>query len=76
MKVEVLGPGCANCERLKERTENVVEDLQDKDMELVEVEDVEEIAEKGVMNTPALAVDGEVKISGRVPSEEEIREVL
>ncbi len=76
MKVEVLGPGCANCKRLMEKTEKVVEDLQDEEIELIEVEDHEKIAKKGVMSTPAIAVDDEVKISGRVPSEDEIREVL
>ncbi len=76
MKVEVLGPGCANCQKLFERTEKVVDDLEDEDIDLIEVDDFEEIAEKGVMDTPALAVDGEVKISGRVPSEDEIREEL
>ncbi len=76
MKVEILGPGCENCEKLKEKTREVIEDLELKDTEFVAVEDPEEIVSRGVMNTPALAIDGDIKLSGRVPSKEEIEEVL
>lgn len=76
MKVEILGPGCPNCEKLKENVKNVVENLGDSEIEVTKVEDPAEIAGKGVMNTPALAVDGEVKVSGRIPPGEEIKEIL
>lgn len=76
MKVEILGPGCPNCQKLEDLTTNVIEDMDGKEFELEKIEEPEEIVKRGVMNTPALAVDGEVKVSGRVPSEEEIREML
>lgn len=53
-----------------------MEDLGISDAEVIEVDDPAEIASKGVMSTPALAVDDEVRLSGRVPSEEEIKELL
>lgn len=76
MKVEILGPGCPNCEKLKENTKKAIEDLGLPDAEVVEIKDPTEIASKGVLNTPAIAIDGEIKLSGRVPSKEEIKELL
>ncbi|KXB05783.1 hypothetical protein AKJ52_03050 [candidate division MSBL1 archaeon SCGC-AAA382C18] len=67
MKIEILGPGCPNCEKLEEETKKAIEDLELKDIEVTKVDDPAEIAGKGVMNTPALAIDGEVKFSGRGP---------
>ncbi len=78
MKVEILGSsGCATCESLKKDVERIVGDMDKEDE--VEVEKVTEpakFASYGVMSTPALVADGEVKFKGTVPSEEEIREVL
>lgn len=76
MKIEILGPGCPNCEKLEENTQKAVKKLGLSDAEIVKVNDFEEIANRGVMNTPALVIDGEVKLSGRVPSEEEIQGLL
>ncbi len=76
MKVEILGPGCSNCERLKENTKDAIEELELSGIELREIDDPVEIASKGVMNTPALIVDGEIKMAGRVPSKEEIKKML
>ena len=76
MKVEILGPGCKNCENLKENVNKVVSKLGLEDVEVVSIEDPEEIVGRGVMSTPALAVDGEMKVTGRVPSEDEIQEML
>ena len=76
MKIEIFGPGCKNCEKLKDNVKNVVSNLGLEDAEVTSVEDPEEIVNKGVMSTPALSIDDEVKISGRVPSEEEIEELL
>ena len=76
MKVEVFGPGCKNCESLKENVKEAAAELGLEDLELTSVEEPEEIVNRGVMSTPALAVDGETKVSGRVPSKEEIKEML
>ncbi|MFB6199193.1 MAG: thioredoxin family protein [Halobacteriaceae archaeon] len=60
---------------LKERVEEVVE-ANEIDAEVTKVEDAAELAKRGVMSTPALAVDGDVKFAGTVPSEEEVLEEL
>lgn len=71
MKITVLGPGCVNCETLEERARAAIEGLGAA-ATLEKVDDYAEIARRGVVSTPALAVDGTVVVSGRVPSIEEI----
>ena len=75
MKVKVLGAGCANCETLAEMTKEAVAVLG---LECVveKVTDMDEILMFDVMATPALVVDGVVKVSGRVPPMAEIKEML
>jgi small redox-active disulfide protein 2 len=75
MRIQVLGPGCAKCKELSRRTEEAVEHLG---LEAVveKVADLSEIMKFGIMVTPALAIDGVVKIAGRVPSEAEIQTIL
>lgn len=75
MKVEVLGTGCAKCKRLTKNVETAIKDLG-IEAELVKVDDITEIMDRGVMLTPALAVDGELKVSGRVADVKEIEEIL
>ncbi|MDN7024041.1 thioredoxin family protein [Methanoculleus sp. FWC-SCC1] len=75
MKVEVLGTGCAKCKRLTKNVETAIKDLG-IEAELVKVDDITEIMERGVMLTPALAVDGDLKVSGRVADVKEIKEIL
>lgn len=74
-KVEVLGPGCAKCRQLYEETERAVADLG-IECELTKVTDIMKITEYGVMMTPALVVDGQVKVYGKVPSQEELKGML
>lgn len=75
MKIEVLGGGCANCRLLKKNVQDALSELS-LEAEINEVSDYAEIASYGVMSTPALVVDGEVKSYGRVPSTEEIKKFL
>lgn len=75
MKVKVLGAGCAKCKTTYRAIEKVVEE-NGLDVKLTKVEDIAEIINSGVMATPAVTVDGEVKIKGRVPSESEIKRIL
>jgi small redox-active disulfide protein 2 len=75
MKVQILGTGCPKCKKLAERVDEVVAALE-LDCEVEKVTDIREIMAMGVMITPALAVDGDVKSSGRVPSTDEIRDIL
>ncbi len=73
--IKVLGPGCAKCEKLKEDTRTAADELG-IEYELEKVTDIMKITEFGVMMTPALVVDGTVKVTGKVPSIEEIKELL
>ena len=75
MIIKVLGPGCANCKKLEENTKKAVEALG-IDATIEKVTDFKDMMAYGVMKTPALVVDGQVKIMGRVPSSDEIKEYL
>jgi small redox-active disulfide protein 2 len=75
MKLQILGTGCARCKALQANTELAVKALG-LDAEVEKVEDIREIVKFGVMTTPALAVDGTVKVAGKVPSVEEIKKLL
>ena len=72
MKLEILGSGCANCQKLMALTEAAVRDLGIADAELVKVEDFPTIMAYGVMSTPALAINGKLVMSGKVPSQAEV----
>jgi len=73
--VQVLGPGCAKCEKLKHNAEEAVEQ-SGVEATVEKITDINVITGFGVMMTPALAIDGEVKLVGRVPSPEEIVKLL
>ncbi|MCU0278283.1 MAG: thioredoxin family protein [Candidatus Nanopelagicales bacterium] len=75
MDIKILGPGCANCHRLEERTLEALSAL-DLDAQVEKVTDVGEIASYGIMRTPGLVVDDRVVVSGRVPTAHEIQELL
>ena len=72
MKIEVLGTGCAKCRKVKELAEQAVKETG-VDAEVVKVEDFDDILNYGVMITPGLVVDGDVKVAGKVPSLEDIK---
>ena len=75
MRIEVLGTGCKNCNALEAATRQALEQLS-MDVPIDKVTDYREIVAYGVMSTPALAIDGEVKTTGRVPSVSEISGLL
>lgn len=77
MKIEILGAGCSKCRTTKKLITRVLQDLQ-VDAEVVEVSDLDEIINRGVivMVTPGVIIDGELKSTGRVPSKEEIEDWL
>ncbi len=75
MRVLVLGPGCAKCKELAKRTEKAMLSLG-LDATVEKVTDLSEIMKFEIMITPALVIDGVVKVSGRVPSESEIQSLL
>ncbi len=72
MKIEVLGMGCANCNKLYENALEAVK-LSGKEVEVGKVEDIKKIMGYGVLSTPALVIDGVVKVAGKVPKVEEIK---
>jgi small redox-active disulfide protein 2 len=74
-KLQILGTGCPKCHKLAENAEAAAKALG-IEYELVKVTSISEIMKFGVMMTPALAVDGQVKLVGKVPSPEEIKKLL
>jgi small redox-active disulfide protein 2 len=74
-KIYVLGGGCARCRQLADNTAKAIETLGTAD-QLVRVTDIEEILKFGILVLPALVVDGQVKVVGRVPSHDEIVKLL
>lgn len=75
MKIEVLGTGCAKCKTLYENVKKAVEE-SGKDVEIIKVEEIPKIMAYGVMSTPALVIDGQVKFSGKIASIGEIMGML
>ena len=75
MKIQILGTGCAKCQKLAETAETAAKELG-IDYEIEKVTDLTAIMTFGVMITPAMAVDGKVKVSGKVPSVDEIKKLL
>jgi small redox-active disulfide protein 2 len=74
-KIQILGPGCPKCKKLAENVEAAVKELE-LEFEMEKVTDINEIMKFGVMITPALVVDGEVKVVGKVPAPDEIKRIL
>ena len=72
-KIEVLGMGCPKCNQLEDRVRQAAKELG-IEAEVVKVKDMKAIMNYGVMMTPALVVDGEVKAAGKIPKIEEIKE--
>lgn len=75
MEIIVLGTGCANCKTTYNRVAKVIADTNSK-VTLKKEEDILEIVKYNIMSLPAIVVDGEVKIKGYVPSEEEIKKLV
>ena len=75
MEIKVLGSGCAKCKTTYEMIEKIVKENQ-LDATLSKVEDIVELLNYGIMTTPAIVVDGEVKLKGHVPTESDIKKIL
>jgi small redox-active disulfide protein 2 len=73
MKIEILGMGCASCNKLYQNAVEAVR-LSGKEIEVTKVEDIKKIMGYGVLSTPALVIDGVVKTAGKLPKAEEIKE--
>jgi small redox-active disulfide protein 2 len=75
MEIKILGTGCAKCKTLENLTREVVS-KNGIDATITKVEDIMEIMKYNIMTTPALVVDGKVVSKGRIPSAEEIKQLL
>jgi small redox-active disulfide protein 2 len=75
MEIKILGSGCSKCKTLEKITREVVE-KNGIDATVTKVEDILEIIKYGVMSTPALVIDEKVVLNGRVPSSEEILQIV
>ncbi len=72
MKIKILGPGCAKCNKAEKIVKKVVAELK-SDAIVEKVTDMMEIAGLGVVSTPAVVIDGEVKCTGKIPNKEDIK---
>ena len=75
MKIEILGSGCAKCKSVEKLVRSIVEELGIQ-ADIVKVEDLQEIVNRGIIMTPAVFIDGEAKIVGRVPTADELKKLL
>ena len=75
MEIKVLGTGCPKCKTLEKNTRDAVTELG-LEATISKVEDIVDIMSYGIMSTPALVIDGKVVVKGRVPSTDEIKELL
>jgi len=75
MKIEVVGPGCARCVTTEKNVHEALKQLG-VNAEVAKLTNVAEFAKKDVMFTPAVIINGQVKISGRIPSVEELRDII
>jgi small redox-active disulfide protein 2 len=74
-KIKILGPGCPKCKKLADNTKTAAQQLK-LDFEIEKVTDINDIIGFGVMSTPALVVDGQIIVTGKVPSVDEIKQFL
>ena len=75
MKIEILGTGCRKCGELYSATQSVLEE-NNITADLCKVSDIKQIMAYKVLMTPAIVIDGEVKIAGRVPDKKEIEDLV
>jgi small redox-active disulfide protein 2 len=73
--IQILGPGCAKCKKLAENTMVAIDELG-AECRVEKIIDINEIIAKGVMSTPALVIDGDVKAVGKLLSVEQIKEII
>jgi len=75
MKIEVLGPGCPKCMSTEQNVRKALTELAVQ-AEVEKVTDIQEIVRKGVMSTPALVIDGSLVLQGRIPTVEQLKELI
>lgn len=75
MKIEILGTGCARCDKLEELVKQVVKETG-VTAEVVKEKDIKKIMAYGVMSTPGLVIDGKVKVAGKLPTADDLKKMI
>lgn len=75
MEITIVGTGCAKCKKLEEITREVVTEMN-VDAQVNKMTDINEIAKTGILMTPGLIIDGKVKLSGKLPSKNEVIKII
>jgi small redox-active disulfide protein 2 len=75
MEVAILGPGCARCRATEKAVREALREMG-KEATVVKVEDIKEMVRYGISMTPAVAIDGTIRLAGKVPSVEEVKDLL
>lgn len=75
MKIEILGPGCPKCHNTEENVKKALAELNES-VDVVKVTDINGIIDKGVMQTPALIINGKIVIQGKIPAVEQIKKFI
>jgi len=75
MKIQVLGPGCSNCKKVLEQTEQAVAELN-LEAQIEYSTDIQRMVELGAMSSPVLAIDDKIVLAGQVPGAEKIKDIL
>ena len=73
LKIEILGTGCAKCKKVTNNVKKAVDELA-MDIQVEKVEDIDRILDYGVMMTPGVVIDGEVKVAGKIPDVRQIKQ--
>ena len=75
MKIEVLGPGCPRCANVEANVKKALLELK-KEVEIVKITDINTMIEKGVIQTPALIINGKIIVQGKIPTVEQLKEII
>ncbi len=75
MKIEILGSGCPNCIRLEQNVKKALADVG-KEAEVIKVTKIQDIMSYGIMSTPAIVIDGDIKSYGKVNSVDELKKLI
>ncbi len=75
MKIEVLGPGCPKCHNTEENVKKALSELN-KQAEVIKVTDINVMIDKGIMQTPALIINGNIVMQGKIPTVEQIKQFI
>jgi len=75
MQIEILGPGCPRCANVEANVKKALLELK-KEAEIVKITDINTMIEKGVIQTPALIVNGKIIVQGKIPTVEQIKEII